>query len=120
MDDCIFCRIAAGTLDAHVVHSDEEFVAFHDITPQAPVHVLVIPRLHYALQRDVPEDVTGRLFGVVAKVAELVGVSESGYRVIVNNGHDAGQSVAHVHVHLLGGGRMAHGMVSLLDRPHEG
>lgn len=114
MEPCVFCMIARGEMSASVVYSDDEFVAFDDIMPQAPVHVLVIPRTHYRDITDgVPADVMGRLCGVVARVAELKGVSASGFRVIVNNGPDSAQTVGHLHVHVLGGARMAHGMVNL-------
>lgn len=123
MDDCIFCRIARGEMDAKVVYSDDEFVAFDDIMPQAPVHTLVIPREHYRdMNDDVPSELMGRLCGVVGKVAEAKGVAGSGYRVIVNNGTEAGQTVRHLHVHILGGARMGHGMVNLESgaRPEQG
>lgn len=123
MDDCIFCRIARGEIDAKVVYSDDEFVAFDDMMPQAPVHTLVIPREHYRdLNDDVPCELMGRLCAVVGKVAEAKGVAGSGYRVIVNNGPEAGQTVSHLHVHILGGARMGHGMVNLEPgaRPEQG
>lgn len=107
-------------MDAKVVYADDEFVAFDDIMPQAPVHTLVIPRKHYRSMDDgVPADLMGRMCGVVSRVAELKGVTESGYRVIVNNGRDAGQTVGHLHVHVLGGAQMGHGMVTLQHRPGE-
>ncbi len=113
MDGCIFCKIACGEIPASIAYSDGEFVAFDDIAPQAPVHVLVIPRRHYRDLRDgVPADLLGRLCAVVGRVAEIKGVAESGYRVIANNGADAGQEVDHLHVHVLGGGRMSPGIVS--------
>lgn len=112
MENCIFCMIANHQLEARVVYEDDVVMAFDDITPQAPVHTLVIPKAHYAnMNDDVPADVTAALFSAVPKVAALKGVADSGYRVIVNNGRDASQSVAHLHVHLLGGGAMSHGMV---------
>jgi histidine triad (HIT) family protein len=104
--------IANHQLEARIVYEDDVVLAFDDITPQAPVHTLVIPKAHYAnMNDDVPVDVTAALFSAVPKVAAIKGVAESGYRVIVNNGRDASQSVAHLHVHLLGGGSMSHGMV---------
>lgn len=113
MDDCIFCKIASGEIPASIVYSDDEFVAFDDIAPQGPIHALVIPRHHYRNLRDgVPADLMGRLCTVVGKVAEMKDVVDSGYRVIVNNGPDAGQEVDHLHVHVIGGGRMAAGLVS--------
>jgi histidine triad (HIT) family protein len=104
--------IGDGSMEARIVYEDDVIVAFDDITPQAPVHTLIIPRTHYTdLGDDVPADVVAALFGSVAKVAAAKGVTESGYRVIVNNGRDAAQTVRHLHVHLLGGGAMSHGMV---------
>lgn len=115
VDDCIFCKIGLGEIAASVVLQDDEFVAFDDISPQAPVHVLVIPRDHYArLDDGVPADVLGRLLETAAKVASVKGVHESGYRVIVNSGPDAGQTVDHLHVHVLGGAKMSEGMVRLV------
>ena len=112
MDTCIFCMIAARELEARVVYEDDVVLAFDDITPQAPVHTLIIPKTHYDnMGDDVPSDVTTALFTAVPKVAALKSVDRSGYRVIVNNGRDASQSVAHLHVHLLGGGAMSRGMV---------
>jgi histidine triad (HIT) family protein len=112
VENCIFCMIGDGSMEARVVYEDDAVVAFDDITPQAPVHTLIIPRTHYAnLGDDVPADVLAALFGAVGKVAEIKGVAGSGYRVIVNNGRDASQSVGHLHVHLIGGGAMSHGMV---------
>jgi histidine triad (HIT) family protein len=106
--DCIFCRIANGELEAKVVHRDDETVAFRDINPQAATHVLIIPRRHIpsidALQADDAE-LVGKLFIVAQQIARADGVHEGGYRVVMNSGPDAGQSVAHIHLHLLGGRR---------------
>jgi histidine triad (HIT) family protein len=112
VDNCIFCMIANHTMDARVVYEDDLVLAFDDITPQAPVHTLVIPKVHYEhMGDDVPAEVMAALFGSVSKVAALKGVDASGYRMVVNNGRDASQSVGHLHVHVLGGGAMSHGMV---------
>jgi len=112
VENCIFCMIVDRQLDARVVYEDDTVLAFDDITPQAPVHTLLIPKVHYEnMGDDVPADVMAALFTAVPKVAEAKGVAASGYRVIVNNGRDASQSVAHLHVHVLGGGAMSHGMV---------
>jgi histidine triad (HIT) family protein len=113
MDDCIFCKIASGEVPVPFVYEDDLVVAFKDLEPQAPVHVLIVPRTHYrTLADDVPAEVAAALCGAVPKVADAMGVSESGYRVIVNNGPDARQTVQHLHVHLLGGAPMTHGMVT--------
>lgn len=112
MDSCIFCMIASHEMDSRTVYEDDVVLAFDDITPQAPVHTLIIPKTHYAsLSDDVPSDVMCALLAAVPKVAALKGVDASGYRVIVNNGRDASQSVHHLHVHVLGGAAMSHGMV---------
>ena len=116
MGDCIFCMIAGGTLPAKVVYEDDHIIAFDDIMPQAPVHTLVVPREHHdTLGDDVPEDLMGKMFAAVPKVAEIKGISDSGYRVIVNNGRDASQSVGHVHIHVLGGKPMCHGMLRFTE-----
>lgn len=117
MEDCIFCRIVRGEIPARIVYEDDTIVAFDDVAPQGPVHALVIPRAHYAsLSDDVPESVIAAVFSAVPKVAEIKGLSETGYRVIVNSGPDAAQSVAHLHVHVVGGAPMSHGMVSFRDQ----
>jgi histidine triad (HIT) family protein len=104
--DCLFCRIIAGEITADVVYRDERSLAFRDINPQAPIHMLVIPREHLesldeATQKD--EAILGHLLRVAARVANEQGLSESGYRTVINTGAGAGQSVFHLHVHVLGG-----------------
>jgi histidine triad (HIT) family protein len=105
-DDCLFCRIVAGEIPATVVHETPQTLAFRDINPQAPVHVLVVTRDHYAdagsLARADPA-LAGALLAAAAEVAEQEGVAESGYRMVFNTGAGAGQSVFHVHCHVLGG-----------------
>jgi len=106
MSDCIFCRIAAGSIPARVLFADEELLAFHDVAPQAPTHVLVIPRRHLAsLAEAGVEDsgLLGRLLAAAARAARECGVAESGYRVVANSGERAGQSVPHLHLHVMGG-----------------
>jgi histidine triad (HIT) family protein len=106
MDDCLFCRISATQIPADLVQADEEFVAFRDLRPQAPIHVLVIPRAHYVNIGDfssVDPDAVGRYLAFTASVASTLGMQPEGYRLAVNTGAIAGQSVEHVHVHLLGG-----------------
>jgi histidine triad (HIT) family protein len=105
-NNCIFCQIIEGGVPATVVHRDERSLAVEDINPQAPVHVLVIPQEHIesldeAGQRD--EALLGHLLRVAARIANERGLSESGYRTVINTGAGAGQSVFHLHVHLLGG-----------------
>jgi len=108
MDGCIFCRIAAKDAPAGLVFSDDEVVAFHDLHPQAPVHVLVIPRRHVAsVAAAEPADqaLLGRLLLAAGEVARQTGIAETGFRVVTNSGPGAGQSVFHVHLHVLGGRR---------------
>jgi len=104
--DCLFCRIAGGEIPADVIYSDPEMVAFRDINPQAPTHVLIIPRKHIAsvAALDSAEaGLMGRLFLVARDLAQEEGIAEDGYRMVVNAGPDGGQTVFHVHLHLLGG-----------------
>lgn len=106
MEDCIFCKIAAGRIPAQIVWQDDNALAFRDIHPQAPVHVLFIPRRHVGSFADVTDAEAGFLasLGVgLRAVAEAEGVAASGFRVLSNNGPDGGQEVPHLHVHLLGG-----------------
>ena len=108
----MFCQIANGVIAVTPVYEDDLVFAFDDISPQAPVHTLIVPKAHHASIGDaVPADVMAALFCAVPKVAARKGVAESGYRVIVNNGRDARQSVDHLHVHVLGGTAMSHHMV---------
>ncbi len=108
--NCIFCKIAAGEIDANVVYQDERVIAFRDTNPQAPTHVLVIPRKHIATINDVEEgdasDV-GRLYLAARQVAVDEGIDQSGYRTVMNCMEGAGQSVFHIHLHVLGGRRMS-------------
>lgn len=104
--DCIFCRIAAGEIPAQVVYQDEHVVAFRDIDPQAPMHVLVIPRSHVASLEsaaDADRELLGRMLLGASAAARAEGYAESGYRAVLNVGADGGQLVPHVHVHVLGG-----------------
>jgi len=112
MTECIFCKIVQGEIPASIVYEDDDVIAFDDISPQAPVHTLVIPRVHHADMSDAVDTHTfAAVFSAVPKVAEIKGIANSGYRVIVNNGPDANQLVGHLHVHVVGGRSMAHGMV---------
>ena len=104
--DCLFCRIIAKEIPSKIVYEDDQMIAFEDINPQAPTHILVVPRRHIASLNEVtPEDalLVGHLHLVAAKIAHARGIAESGYRTVVNNGRGAGQSVFHLHLHLLGG-----------------
>jgi histidine triad (HIT) family protein len=105
--------MAAGEIPVDTVYADEHVIAFDDISPQAPVHTLVVPRQHVLnLSDPASEELMREIFSAVPKVAGIKGVDASGYRVIVNNGPDANQTVQHLHVHILGGREMAHGMVA--------
>ena len=104
--NCLFCQICAGEIPSTNIYSDDRAVAFRDINPQAPVHALIIPRAHIesldeATQRD--ESLLGHLLRVAARVANQEGLSESGYRTVINTGAGAGQSVFHLHLHVIGG-----------------
>lgn len=103
---CVFCRIAAHELPATTVHEDAETIAFRDLDPRAPWHVLIIPKQHIGSVNDVGDaeaPLIGRLFVVARSIAASAGIAESGYRLVMNTGPDAGQSVGHAHLHLLGG-----------------
>ncbi|MBK5968425.1 MULTISPECIES: histidine triad nucleotide-binding protein [Thiorhodovibrio] len=106
MSDTVFGKIARGEMDADIVYQDDQAVAFRDLSPQAPVHILIIPRKPIATLNDVsPEDaaLVGHLFLVASKVAAQEGVAEQGYRTVINCNAQAGQTVYHLHVHLLAG-----------------
>lgn len=105
--DCIFCRIVAGRIPARKVHEDDELLAFHDIQPWAPVHVLVIPKQHIATLADVGpehEALLGRMLGLAPRLMRQLGVV-NGFRTVVNTGADGGQEVYHLHLHVMGGPR---------------
>lgn len=104
MADCIFCKIVEGDIPAQKIYEDHEFLVFADVKPQAPVHHLVIPKEHISNIMEIKDqDLLGRLFGVIQKVAQQEGISEKGFRVVNNCGDDGGQTVGHIHFHLLGG-----------------
>ena len=106
MNDCIFCKIAAGEIPADIVYDDGEVLAFRDINPEAPVHLLLIPRRHIATLNDLNEAdaaLVGRLYLAGKQIAAELGVTESGYRTVINCNRDAGQLVFHIHMHLLAG-----------------
>jgi len=104
--DCLFCKIIAKEIPSKTVYEDEQAVAFEDINPQAPTHILVLPRKHIASLNEVTAaeaTLVGHLHLVAAKLARERGIADSGYRTVLNNGRGAGQSVFHLHLHLLGG-----------------
>lgn len=105
--DCIFCKIGAGEIPTKVVYEDEYVIAFDDMEPLMPVHTLIIPKDHYRnIGDNVPEETLGHVFSTVGKIADIKGIAEDGYRLLINTGENASQSVKHFHVHVLGGGWM--------------
>ena len=107
--DCIFCKMAAGEIPADVVHDDERLVAFRDANPQAPLHVLIIPKEHFAsldAAGDDHRDLLGDILLLAGEVARAEGVSKDGYRTVINTGAASGQTVHHLHLHLLAGRSM--------------
>ena len=106
MDDCIFCKIAAGDIPADILYRDDDIMVFRDVNPVAPTHLLVIPVTHIETIVDIPEDkasLTGDMIRVAGKMAEQEGIREKGYRLVINCGAEGGQVVPHLHVHLIGG-----------------
>lgn len=104
--DCIFCKIAAHDIPARIAFENERLIAFHDLFPQAPTHILIIPKVHYTTMNDVPANesaVLGEMMSTATQLAKELGVEESGYRVVMNCNKDGGQSVYHIHLHLLAG-----------------
>jgi histidine triad (HIT) family protein len=107
--DCIFCKIAKGEIKADIVYQDETAIAFPDINPRAPVHLLIIPREHIEGVADLAEGaekLMGHMVVIAGKLAQERGISEAGYRLVINCGPQGGQEVPHIHIHLLGGRRM--------------
>ena len=109
MENCVFCKIVAGEIPSKIVYQDQDVVVFKDINPQAPHHVLLVPRRHIASIADLTREdglVLAALFTAAAQVARDLGIAESGYRLVTNVGPDAGQGVFHLHFHLIGGRKM--------------
>jgi len=109
--ECIFCRIVAGDIPARIVHRSESAMAFHDVNPQAPVHVLVIPTQHASTAAELAAAPGGdralvAVLRLAVEVAETLGIAEAGYRLVANTGRHGGQTVDHLHIHLLGGRQM--------------
>jgi histidine triad (HIT) family protein len=110
VETCLFCKIIAREIPSDTVHEDELVLAFNDINPVAPVHQLIVPKRHVGSAAELTAadaELLGRLFEVAAELARTAGVTDGGYRLVSNVGPDAGQSVPHLHVHLIGGRRMA-------------
>ncbi|MCF7809757.1 histidine triad nucleotide-binding protein [bacterium] len=109
MTDCLFCKFADGRIPVDFIYEDDEIVAFRDINPQAPHHVLIIPRRHIETVLDLKEDdalLAGRMIATAGKIATDLGLSEKGYRLVFNCKHSGGQEIYHIHLHLLGGRQM--------------
>ena len=107
--DCLFCKIAAGDIPSNKIYEDDKILAFHDVSPQAPVHFLVIPKMHIACANEITaenSDIVAHIFTVIAKLAAELHL-EKGYRIVNNCGEDGGQSVQHLHFHVLGGRMLA-------------
>ena len=107
--DCVFCKIASGEIPSQFVYQDDEIVAVRDIHPVAPTHVLVIPREHIVSVADLSEDLAslvGKMATIAGQLAKKEGVADSGFRLVINNGPDAGQEISHLHMHLIGGRRL--------------
>ena len=114
MEDCIFCKIIKGDIPSNKVYEDEDILAFYDINPAAPIHILVIPKKHIdciAHLNKEDEALIGKIYGVINKIAEEKGFKEQGFRVIVNSGKDGGQEVMHLHFHILAGRKLGEKIV---------
>lgn len=114
MEDCLFCKIANGEIPSEKVYEDDEILAFKDINPAAPIHILVIPKKHItslAHMEKGDEVIIGKIYAVINKIAEDNGFKENGYRVIVNCGKDGGQEVMHLHFHVLAGTQLGEKIV---------
>jgi len=103
---CIFCKIVSGELPNNSIAENENFMAFHDLYPKAPIHILIIPKKHVDCFQSVSSEVMADMTPFIQEVATKVGVDKGGYRLITNNGSDGGQEINHLHFHLLGGGKL--------------
>jgi len=107
-ESCIFCRIAHGEIPAQMVTNNKEIVAFRDLNPQAPVHILIVPKKHIGSLDDAADsELLGRMMSLAAAIARQEKIAKTGYRTVINTGKDGGQSVDHLHIHLLGGRAMS-------------
>lgn len=114
MDNCIFCKIIKGEIPSEKVYEDEEILAFKDINPVAPIHILVIPKKHIETLLDVKEEdnyLIGKIYATINKIAKDLGIEKDGFRVIANCGKDSGQEVMHIHFHLLAGKKLGNKIV---------
>lgn len=114
MEDCIFCKIIKKEIPSEIVYEDEGIIAFKDINPAAPIHILVIPKKHISSIIEIKKEdeaIIGRIYSVINKIAEDIGIKEKGFRVILNCGEDGGQEVKHIHFHLLAGKKLGQKIV---------
>ncbi len=114
MEDCVFCKIIKGEIPSDKVYEDEEILAFKDINPAAPIHILVIPKKHIPSLVELEqgdEEIIGKIYRIINKIAKEQGIDNKGFRVIVNCGKDGGQEVNHLHFHLLGGKQLGEKIV---------
>lgn len=114
MEDCIFCKIIKKEIPSEIVYEDEEIIAFKDINPAAPIHILVIPKKHISSIIEIKKEdeaIIGKIYSVINKIAEDIGIKEKGFRVILNCGEDGGQEVKHIHFHLLAGKKLGQKIV---------
>ncbi|KIM08794.1 MAG: hypothetical protein KU29_03480 [Sulfurovum sp. FS06-10] len=114
---CIFCKIVEGQIPSNKIFENDDFLAFHDLYPKAPIHILVIPKKHVVCFQEVTAEMMAGMTPFIQEVATLTGIDKSGYRLIVNNGEDGGQEVHHLHFHVLGGGKLR--FEHLTDETHK-
>lgn len=110
MDDCIFCKIIAGDIPSDTLYQDDEIIAFRDVNPVAPTHILIIPVQHLVTTQDIPDDntsLTCTMIRTANRLAEQEGISKNGYRLVINCGEQGGQVVQHLHMHLIGGRQLS-------------
>ena len=114
MDDCVFCKIINGEIPSEKVYEDDEVIAFKDINPAAPIHILVIPKKHIPTLLDVSDEdnyLIGKIYKTINKIAKEIGIENDGFRVIANCGRDSGQEVMHIHFHVLAGKKLGEKIV---------
>ena len=114
---CLFCKIVDGEIPSNKILENDKFIAFHDLYPKAPIHILVIPKEHVDCFQDVSSETMSAMTPFIQEVATLTGIDKSGYRLITNNGDDGGQEIHHLHFHVLGGGKLR--FEHLTDESHK-
>ncbi len=112
---CLFCKIVNQEIPSNIILEDDDFIAFHDINPKAPVHILAIPKIHVDSFNEASADLMGKMSSFIQKIAQEVNINESGYRVITNIGDNGGQEIKHLHFHVLGGAKLKWGHFSDAD-----